>query len=213
MAIARSGDYLVSAKAKDQQVAIAWDIAKQKGKELGGHSGPLSRAAISDDGKWAATLGGPDLFLWDLASGNKKWEKTFEPFYLTPSHFEFSPDGGLLLVAHSDRVELRDTKTGNQVGRVQTHGGGRFSPDGKWIASSTFKDPWNNYKSGIKIYLVDQLKTPNAIQPKLILPKVILELTGSDGYEFMTISPDSRYVVTACSRGVIRVWEVPKFDK
>ncbi|MCI0378433.1 MAG: hypothetical protein L0215_12560 [Gemmataceae bacterium] len=210
LAIARSGGYLVSTKANDQQVAIAWDIAKQKGKELGGHSGPLVRAAISDDGKFAATQGGPDLFVWDLATGKKNWEKYFER--ASPNRLDFSPDGRLLLFGYSDTVQLYDTNSGALLGGVRTQGG-RFSPDGKWIASPCSNDVWNNSKNGIRIYMVDEVLFPKEGKPKLVLPKVILEPTGPDGYLSMTISPDSRYVVTACSRGVIRVWEVPKLDK
>ncbi len=210
LSIARSGNYLVSTKAKEQQVAIAWDIAKRKGVDLGAHSGPVARAAISDDGKWAATQGGPDLFVWDTTTGKKNWEKYFERG--SPNTMDFSRDGRLLLLGFSSTVEVFDTVTGKLAAQIRTPGG-RFSPDGKWIASPTSKDVWNNYKSGIRIYLLDEVLIPEGGKPKLALPKVILELTGPDGYSSMTISPDSRFVVTACSRGVIRVWEVPKLDK
>ncbi|MCI0640952.1 MAG: hypothetical protein L0Y72_27080 [Gemmataceae bacterium] len=211
LAISRNTKFLVSTKAKDAGVAIAWDIGQRKCMDLPGHTGPVTRVAISDDGKWAVTQGGPGLFVWDLATGNKKWEKYFDDSPL-PNRLDFSPDGRLLLLGFSSTVQLYDTKSGKVLGGVRTQGG-RFSPDGRWIASPCSKDVWNNNKNGIRIYLVDEVLFPQEGKPKLVLPKVILEATGPDGYFSMTISPDSRYVVTACSRGVIRVWEVPKFDK
>ncbi len=235
LTISRWGDFLVSSSAKNKTTALVWDVAKQKAVEVPGEPVAPNRwydvekAAITDDGKMAATLAGPVLYVWDLRTGRKMWIKRFkllsDQAVLGPNTLEFSADGRFLLLGFNSTFQLYETQSGRLVGGARSCGG-RFSPDGKWVASSYGKDPENSLKDGIRIYKVENLLYGKDTTRHLPLPKTILEVTGRapvvftpgsstrpDGFEFMTISPDSRYVVTSCSRGVIRVWEVPKFEK
>ena len=95
-------------------------------------------------------------------------------------------------------LSVRDVATGQQVARVQLGGAGQtkglaFSPDGRWLASTTPE---------FHVYLWD-VRTHQPTKP----------LTGHTGEVFcVTFSRDGRRLASASLDRTVRVWDVEKGD-
>ena len=92
--------------------------------------------AFSPDGRRLVTTTGTSLELWDVATGQKVWERTSLPRVLACA---WSPDGARLAVScKSTGVPLLDAKDGKQIADLphprETHNV-CFSPDGVRLAT------------------------------------------------------------------------------
>jgi WD40 repeat protein len=105
-------------------------------------------ADLSADGKTFAVRGNDGaVHLWDVASGKELHRIAYEG---EEGHWQFSPDGKLLLVQGFDRKAPEDSaakgglwevETGKPLGELVTSGGRQvFSPDGKVLASWCLSD-------------------------------------------------------------------------
>jgi WD40 repeat protein len=105
---------------------------------MAGHLEAVTALAVSPDGRLAASAGGADLKLWDLA-------KAVEAVALAGHSYEitgcaFSPDGRLIASASWDRsIKLWDVHTGAEAATLHGHEWQvealAFSPDGTRLVS------------------------------------------------------------------------------
>ncbi len=101
---------------------------------------PIESVALSPDGQTLAT-GSADtsLSLWDFPT--QKLLRQWRPVQSTAfTQVAFSPDGNLLATTSTDRVVLREPRTGESLKELPIVGAQircvRFSPDGKLLAAS-----------------------------------------------------------------------------
>jgi WD40 repeat protein len=116
-----------------------WDVISGKVYRRAKTRGRTSALALSPNGKEVAagTTGG-DLYLWELATGKKRFRKRTGRGDIY--QLAFAPDGLRVATADHDRsVSLWDIQTGKRIRRFAGHGGRvwtvAFSPDGRFIAS------------------------------------------------------------------------------
>lgn len=192
LALSVHGDVMVTVAGYPNPIATAWDLGTAKKVVLKGHTGHVKLAAVSADGKRIATIGGrPHLIVWEFPSGKKLWEKEYDLSYI-PRGLAFSPDGRSLL-ATGGITYLYDSTNGEKVAAwrgpaIQA----QFSPDGRLIA-------FKRANTGILLWSAQQRKQ-----------LTVLRASGEGGMDKMAFSPDGMLVVTAGSRGIIRVWDVPQ---
>src|SRR5262249_5756426 len=163
LAFVAGGKELVTA-GPDGQVRL-WDAAT--GRELrrlgkgAEPSPPRARrhalrphAALSADGRRAATCDAGGVRVWDVAAGKELRRFKVEELGLLMA-LALTPDGqGLLTSTHEDRVVLWDVATGKQRRRfeIKARKGDEgvpvaeavFSPDGKFLAAPYFEGITDN---------------------------------------------------------------------
>src|SRR6185295_2157755 len=106
-----------------------------------GHSGEVSSAIFSPDGKTLLSAGGNgELFLWDAVSGQKI--SRFQGYKGLVDSVTFGPDGKPILVAASAEaaVILWDVEKGREISRFEGNSyivrSVVFSPDGKMVLAA-----------------------------------------------------------------------------
>jgi RNA polymerase sigma factor (sigma-70 family) len=117
------------------QTARVWDVAT--GKQLRRWKTPDGwKQALSPDGTTLAGPGAGSIVLWDVATGDKVRELSFEGGGDPDCELAFSPDGKLLASGVS-ALRLFDVARGKQLqafGSDQHIKSVAFSPDGKTLA-------------------------------------------------------------------------------
>ncbi len=121
-----------------------WDL--NTGQELHtfrGHEGNVFDAQYSPDGKILATVGEDRVVkLWDLAT--KKEIRVLKGHSAAINSVAFSPDGSRLVTGSADNtVKLWDAATGQEllsIGGYKHSAVVGFSPDGRWLATSSVAD-------------------------------------------------------------------------
>src|SRR5579884_765171 len=109
---------------------------------------------FSPDGRIAATLGqldGATVCLWATDTGQQlRAFSTLQTSRKEPTYYTslaLSPDGRLLALGSGDRIVLHDARTGQVVRRLRLSpregppGHLSFSPDGRWLASTSKWSP------------------------------------------------------------------------
>src|SRR5262249_16742969 len=106
-------------------------------RDFEGHTGLVTAAALSDDGKWLVT-GSSDQTarLWDAVSG--KEIQTFKGHTSAVSFVALSRDARWLVAGGADAIRVWDLAAGKEVhtlpeGDVQSWS---VSADGKWLATA-----------------------------------------------------------------------------
>jgi WD40 repeat protein/serine/threonine protein kinase len=176
-----------------------WDARTGGGCAVLRHPGVVRSLAFSPDSSWLVSGGDGDdrLRLWDVATGMLR--KVIQGPGSRILSVAVSPDGTLIAALDwSGDLSVRDVETGQQVARVRLGGAGQtkglaFSPDGRWLASTTPK---------FHVYLWD-VRTQQPTTP----------LTGHTGEVFcVTFSRDGGRLASASLDRTVRVWDVEKGD-
>jgi len=99
------------------------------------HTGDMTSAAFSPDGRLLLTTSRYEARLWDLASG--KLLRALRDHPLPPQACGFSPDGTLLWTRTAKELCLWETATGAPLAppmALQGLGSALWSADGRWLA-------------------------------------------------------------------------------
>jgi WD40 repeat protein len=216
-----------------------WDV--QEGRQVaelalpGGHFGPTTRLALafSPDGKYLATGGRERLRVWEVASGETRFETPARAGALIIG-VAYSPDGRRLAFAEmaeqgSQDVQLRVVSaTGGEeeiVFRLPSEGGPvlglAFSPDGRRLAAGRYPSNRVNVvdtATGAELFTLEGSSSP-ATKPgfspdgrRLVAGTKVwdaingLELLTFTGATAVGFSPDGG-VIAAASGLEVRVWD------
>ena len=200
---------------------------------LAGHTGYLSGAAYSPDGKLMATASKDGTArIWDAVRGAEL--HVLIGHRSTVRNVEFSPDGKTVLTSSDDgTARIWDAATGAELKRLIGHSAGiwraHFSPDGKRVATAGWD--WQariwDATMGVALhtlightsYLVDAVFSPDGKELATIAnDKVarlwnadtgaeIATLTGHEGtISFVTFSPDGTKVLTGGLDSSAHLW-------
>ena len=203
-AAALSPDHSILVTASKDKTARAWDLVE--GKQLAvftGHSGMAFQAAISSDGRYAATSAvNPqavassnaaalhEVRIWETRTGTEISLIGFPDFV---SSIAFSPDGASILISHGKRLELWNVATAQQsavyLGHIDSVMKAAFVADGTRILSYSSDGTailWE-VKSGRQLALFG--KHLGTIYQA-------------------AMSPEGSHVVTAGLDGTARIWSL-----
>jgi len=178
--------------------------ALQERLTLKGNPGYAMRLVFSPNGKQLATLNavGPDggATLWDTANG-----EDVQSFKGAIS-LAFAPDGGTVALGFSDSLKLADVRSGQVVAQWKQGSDVlrqvAFSPDGKWVACSTWGSiPGVGRLVGmIHLYDVATKRGPLVLQDRGGSPEYIMVLA---------FAPDNKTLATAHMDGTVKIWKTP----
>jgi WD40 repeat protein len=158
-------------------------------------TGTVLEIAYSASGGMLASV--PDRYainLWDIKSGDLLY-KLPTSFTGAVNSLAFSPDGTKLATGHYDgSIRVFDAKTGQSLKNMSTLGvveSLAFSPDGRILATGESYD-----STAVKLWLVDT-------------GELLRTLDGhTHGVDFLTFSPDGKYLASASYDGMIRIWGI-----
>lgn len=202
LAASADGRRIISGSAADAHTAMVWDAAEGRQLwDLPEQQGNLESAALSPDGRWAATgSGGADangqpfgeIRLWDLAGG--------QPTRILGDHKDkvwalaFSPDGRLLLSGSLDgSAILWDVETGQKLralveeDRRPSHVA--FSPDGRYAVLCSFDKTMSVWD------VTEGRKVRQFESPKSDIHRA-------------AFSPDSRSLAGGLDDGTVLLWDM-----
>jgi WD40 repeat protein len=115
---------------------IAWDLAKRQARKTLRLDGPASAVAVSPDNRTAAVTAGPQVEVWDLATGSVIWNRPLA------APLAFSPDAQVLVTGAPAAGTLLLWTARRAVGFAGiSAGSGRiaalaFAPDSKTLATT-----------------------------------------------------------------------------
>jgi WD40 repeat protein len=138
-----SGAGYLGSRPADNPIKL-WEVAT--GRELRtlvGHTGGVLKLAFSPDGRWLAS-GSRDhsVKLWDVATGRERWTLSGHRDLIVS--LAFSTDGrGLVSASRDGIVKLWEVGAGRELRALARpiQGARGFSPDGRWLAAATGRDP------------------------------------------------------------------------
>ena len=174
--------------AKTGAVRRTIDLATTPYQAVFSHDGAslaTAQAAFSDAGS---------VKLWDLATGERRWDAKAEG----SETLLFSPDGSTLAAAGgSQGITLLDARTGRALSRLTGQdrgifGGIAFSPDGRRLATANSTE--------VKLW-----DTADG-QEILTLPRLP---DGKDlkGVAALAFSPDGKRLIAALRDGRVEIWD------
>ncbi|ADP84070.1 WD40 repeat domain-containing serine/threonine protein kinase [Pseudofrankia inefficax] len=169
---------------------------------LTGHTGAVLGAAVSPDGRVAATASADgSIRLWDVRDAESSRPLAVidqQDGWVTAA--AFSPDGNLLATAGYNRLatlwDVSDPTRPSKVASLRGHDGYvasvAFSPDGNLLATAGYDDT---------------ARVWNVVDPTD--PVQLAVLTGHTGWvRQVAFSPDGRLLATASTDHTTRLWDV-----
>src|SRR5262249_33905595 len=168
-------------------------------------------AALSADGRRAATCDDGGVRVWDVAAGKELRRFKVENLGLLMA-LALTPDGqGLLMSTHEARVVLWDGATGKERRRfviksrkrdaAPNVGAAVFSPDGKFLAAPYFEEPANDktLRTGVRLWDVATGKEVRRLGGPVKEKETALE--GAQP----VFSPDGKVVARFALDGTVRL--------
>lgn len=191
LAVSSDGRWLVS--GSDDETLRLWEVASGSalGEPMLGHTDSVNSVAISSDDKLIASASWDGTVrLWDAAT--QKLVMILQGQEGSVASVVFSVDGKKINSgSHDATFRIWDIETGKAV--AKTLGSSvvavAVSPDGQWIASSSYK--------GVLICDISTLD-PEAV-------RVLQEYRVSN---FIAFSPDSEYLISSSEFDAITIWNV-----
>jgi serine/threonine protein kinase/WD40 repeat protein len=199
VAFSQDGRRLASVGHAENSIKV-WDVSS--GQLIGKYASladyPFS-AAISPDGRWLASGGGPwdaqkspgELKVWSIDTGKFT---TLEGHPKRVAALAFSPDGRYLASGSHDRtVKLWDPRSYRCLGTFDKHAGDitgiRFSRDGLMVVSAA-------NDGSVRVW-------------EASTGREVANLGGKfEGTNFIEISASGQWVLTAF-RNILKSWEMP----
>ena len=185
------------------QEALLWQIAS--GRPIGSpmkHRTGVTIMAFSPDSRTILTVDGKIARLWDVASAKPIGSPMESQDGMTIT--EFSPDGQTILTAGSTIARLWDSATGKPIGVPMPHKGfirhAVFSPDSRLVLTTDVRQGGHSREKEIPgtARLWDAATGTALGSP----------MEPSAGISTASFSPDGRTVLTGCSDGLGRLWDV-----
>src|SRR5262249_23771991 len=142
LAFSPDGKQLASCSQENTVVRL-WDVAAgREVRQLKGEGQNVYASAGSPAGRTGAASGHNTLYLWDLATGRRRGQRTdTEPIdYGAPSQIAYLPDGSALAGLHSTTIRLYDPTTAKVLRSLPSAlvamRALAISPDGTRVAAS-----------------------------------------------------------------------------
>jgi len=181
-----------------------WDIPNRQFKRvrLTGHRWYVPSLAFTPDSRLLVS-GSMDrtIRLWDVAEGRQV--AAFTNYPAGVAGVRISPDGNTLAVAATigaQQVILQDTLTGTILGQLRGHrtslSDAKFSPDGRWLITSSFD-------GSVRVWVVAgrPKKTDSRLFHTGLCP-----LYGGSGTALF-LSPDGRHLLSVFTDKTFSLWE------
>jgi RNA polymerase sigma factor (sigma-70 family) len=174
-------------------------------------------AALSADGKRAATTGDDGVRVWDVATGKElhRFEHDVEKWAQIVA-IALTPDGKGLLISSVGKVVLYDVATGKERQRFEHKNAGKakdqvevplvlgqltFSPDGKWLAAPAVEagQPDKDITDGVRIWDVATGKEVLTVGGPVKEDNIVASAA------YPAFSPDGKVIARVALDGTIRL--------
>ena len=149
--------------------------------------------AVSSDGRWVASaVKGDDeqVQIWDFATGRSRYSTPKSEF--AAEVLRFSPTNDRLLVCSYKAAELIDCREFTRIASLGDMRHGAFSPDGRFLITSTFNSQLHLWDAQTGKLLLKFLGHPHHIGAVVFLPDrqhLLCAGGGNRAEEIGTVSP------------------------
>ena len=180
--------------------ARIWDV--ESGRELQkleGHTGSITSAVFSPDGKKIVTTNSKDNIsrIWDTVSGKELQQLIGHEGSVDSA--AFSPDGKTIITTSSkdNTARIWDSVSGKELRKLDDGRKAVFSPDGKKIVTLTDWDAGRNIRRDGKIARIWDAESGQELQ----------RLEGHTHRIYAAVfSPDGMEIVTVSHDKTVRIW-------
>ncbi len=182
----------------DDDTVRIWNPKTGIFRKFEGHSGVVTSASFSPDGKFlVSSSGDKTLRIWNVQTGKTVHTLRGHTDWVTSA--AFSPDGNRIVSSSSDKtIRIWNARTGDRLLTIKSHNekvtSASFSPDGKWVITSSL-DSTIRIRDAFSGSQLQMLKG------------------HSDGVSSASFTPDGRYIVSSSFDGTVRIWDFPPLQE